>query len=191
VYLSKSRYVKDTITTRKEFDARAQVLLLPYPILGLTPSDPHTAFAESLTQLALDVIHQPLSFLNVPYLLEVINQSDSVAKSQWLIRSYFDDTDAEPLVRALVTVLSKTKRDEDRVLFVLLIKTVANWWKSKKTIWEKLCEIIDPLAKDDDEAVRVLSISMTGEWRRHLKSCLACNLCISNIPMGTISCTLN
>lgn len=161
MYLSKSRYVKDTITTRKGFDACAQVLLLPYPILGLTPSDPHTAFAESLTQLALDVIHQPLSFLNVPYLLEVINQSDSVAKSQWLIRSYFDDTDAEPLVKALVTVLSKTKRDEDGVLFVLLIKTVANWWRSKKTIWEKLCEIIDPLAKDDDEAVRMLSISMT------------------------------
>jgi hypothetical protein len=75
--------------------------------------------------------------------------------------SYFDDTDAEPLLKALVTVFSKTKHNEDRVLVVLLIKTVANWWRSKETIWEKLCGIVDPLAKDDDEAVRVLSIPMT------------------------------
>ena len=109
-------------------------------------------FAESLTQIGLNVIHQPLSFLNLPQLLEIINESSSV---------HFDDIDAKPLVKALVTVFSKTKRNEDRVLVVLLIKAVANWWRLKETIWEKLCGIVDPLAKDDDEAVRMLSIPMT------------------------------
>lgn len=144
------------------------------------------AFAGTLTQTGLNITNQPLSFLNLPYLLEIINQSDSGTESHsappWLrapvkkghyqasdapnqaqasILSYFDDTDAEPLVRALVTVLSKTKHNEDRILVVLLIRTVANWWKSKETIWERLCGIVDPLAKDDDEAVRMLSIPMT------------------------------
>lgn len=131
------------------------------------------AFAETLTQTGLNIIHQPLSFLNLPHLLEIINQSDRLNprprallrihryQAQAPILSYFDDTDAEPLVRALITVLSKTKHNEDRVLVVLLIKTVANWWRSKETIWERLCEIVDPLAKDDDEAVKMLSIPMT------------------------------
>lgn len=44
---------------------------------------------------------------------------------------------------------------------MLLIKTVANWWRLKKTVWEGLCEIVEPLAKDDDEAVRMLSIPIT------------------------------
>lgn len=109
-------------------------------------------FAESLTQIGLNIIHQPLSFLNLPHLLETVNQSSSV---------HFDDTDAEPLVRALVTMFSKEKCNEDRVLVMLLIKTVANWWRLKKTVWEGLCGIVDPLAKDDDEAVRMLSIPIT------------------------------
>jgi len=109
-------------------------------------------FAESLAQIGLNIIHGSLSFLHLPQLLETINQSSSI---------HFDDTDAEPLVRALVTVFSKAKHNEDRVLIMLLIKAVANWWRLKETIWEKLCRIVDPLAKDDDEAVRVLSIPMT------------------------------
>ena len=164
--------MKDTEVTGRGVDTRIQVLLLPYPILGLSPSDPHMAFAESFTHIGINAIHQPLSFLNLPHLLEIVNQGGGVTESrlrpvvvryqaQVSIQSYLDDTDAEPLVRALVAVLSKTKHNEDRVLIMLLIKTVANWWRSKKTIWEKLCEIVDPLAKDDDEAVRVLSIPMT------------------------------
>jgi len=77
------------------------------------------------------------------------------------MRSYFDDNDAEPLLTALVTMFSKTKRNEDRILIALLIKTVASWWRSQETIWETLCGIVEPLAMDDDEAVRVLSIPMT------------------------------
>ena len=130
-----------------------QVLLLPYPILGLSPSDPYMAFAEPLTQIGLNAIHQPLAFLNLPHLLENIKQGSML--------SYFDDADAEPLLQALITVFSKTKHNEDRVLTVLLIKTVASWWRSKETIWEKLCGIAGPLAMDDDEAVRVLTIPMT------------------------------
>jgi hypothetical protein len=140
----------DTKATRRGVDASIQVLLLPYPILGLSPSGPYMALAESLTEIGINVIYQPLSFLNLPHLLEILNPS-----------GYLDDTDAEPLVRALVIVLSKTNRDENRILIMLLIKTVANWWRSKETIWKKLCEIVDPLAKDDDEAVRMLSIPMT------------------------------
>ena len=138
------------------------------------------AFAESLTQISLNTIHQPLAFLNLPHLLEILNQSDGITKDQSAARfrprmgdyqasgslnafmlSYFDDTDAEPLLKALVTVFSKTKHNEDRVLIVLLIKTVASWWRWKETIWEKLCVIAGPLAMDDDEAVRVLMIPMT------------------------------
>lgn len=140
------------------------------------------AFAESLTQIGLNAIHQPLAFLNLPHLLEILNQSDGVTKNQSAapcqysarfrprmgdcqasesMLSYFDDTDAEPLLKALITVFSKTKDNEDRVLIVLLIKTVASWWRSKETIWEKLCVIAGPLAVDDDEAVRVLMIPMT------------------------------
>jgi len=156
-------------SNRKRVDTCTQVLLLPYPILGLIPSDPHMALAESLIQIGLTAIHQPLSFLNLPYLLEILNQLEYVT-DYWLclynqprpsMQSYFEDTDAEPLLKALITVFSKTKRNEDRVLVALLIKTVASWWRSKETIWEKLCEIVGPLAMDDDEAVRVLTIPMT------------------------------
>ena len=139
-----------------------QVLLLPYPILGLSPSDPYMAFAESLAQIGLNAIHQPLSFLNLPPLLENINQAPGARiHTQESMLSYFDDADAEPLLQALITVFSKTKCNEDRVLIALLIKTVAGRWRSKETIWEKLCRIAGPLAMDDDEAVRVLTIPMT------------------------------
>jgi hypothetical protein len=152
-------------SNRTIIDTCIQVLLLPYPILSLILSDPHMAFAESLTQIGLNAIHRPLSFLNLPHLLEILNQSDDVTRNQSVPRapmlSYFDDTDAEPLLKALITVFSKTKRNEDRVLVALLIKTIASWWRSKETIWEKLCGVASPLAMDDDEAVRVLTIPMT------------------------------
>ena len=135
-------------------------------------------FAEALTQIGLNAIHRPLSFLNLPHLLENITQSDSAPHlhpqrsnpfrpsealnhTRGSMLSYFDDTDAEPFLQALITVFSKTKRSEDRVLIVLLIKAVASWWRSKETIWEKLCTIVGPLAMDEDEAVRVLAIPMT------------------------------
>ena len=136
------------------------------------------AFAEEITQIGLNAIHQPLSFLDLPHLLENINYSDSASHlhpqrgapfwpssapnlTRESMLTYFDDTDAEPLLQALITVFSKTKRNQDRVLIVLLIKTVASWWRSKETIWEKLCTIAGPLAVDEDEAVRVLAIPMT------------------------------
>jgi hypothetical protein len=53
------------------------------------------------------------------------------------------------------------KCDEDKILTTLLISTVANWWESKETVWKTLCEIVGPLAEDDDEAVRMLSVPMT------------------------------